>query len=88
MHEIGGRVAAYRTSKIALNTLTRILAAEVNPRQVKVNAVDPGWVRTRMGGSFATRSVEQGVETIVWLAMLPPDGPSGGFFYDKKPIPW
>jgi NAD(P)-dependent dehydrogenase (short-subunit alcohol dehydrogenase family) len=88
MNEIGGHVAAYRVSKIALNALTRILAAEVNPRQIKVNAVDPGWVRTRMGGSYATRSVEQGVETIVWLATLPPDGPTGGFFYDKKPIPW
>lgn len=88
MSEIGGRVAAYRISKIALNALTRITAAEVNPRVIKVNAVDPGWVNTEMGGRFAPRSVEQGAETIVWLATLPPDGPSGGFFYDKKPIPW
>jgi NAD(P)-dependent dehydrogenase (short-subunit alcohol dehydrogenase family) len=88
MSEIGGRVAAYRLSKIALNALTRIVAAEVNSRMVKVNAVDPGWVRTEMGGRSAPRSVEQGAETIVWLATLPPDGPSGGFFYDKKPIPW
>jgi len=88
MSEIGGYVAAYRISKIALNALTRIVAAEVNSRMVKVNAVDPGWVRTEMGGRSAPRSVEQGAETIVWLATLPPDGPSGGFFYDKKPIPW
>jgi hypothetical protein len=41
-----------------------------------------------MGGSDATRSVEEGVETIVWLATLPDDGPSGGFFRDMLPIPW
>jgi hypothetical protein len=41
-----------------------------------------------MGGPEASRSVEQGAETAVWLAMLPHDGPTGGFFRDKKPIPW
>jgi NAD(P)-dependent dehydrogenase (short-subunit alcohol dehydrogenase family) len=87
-NDSGGYVAAYRISKIALNALTRIVAAEVNPRVIKVNAVDPGWVRTEMGGRSAPRSVEQGAETIVWLATLPPDGPSGGFFHDKKQIPW
>jgi NAD(P)-dependent dehydrogenase (short-subunit alcohol dehydrogenase family) len=84
----GGRVAAYRISKVSLNALTRILAAEVDPRQIKVNAVDPGWVRTDMGGRYAGRSVEQGAETIIWLATLSPDGPSGGFFHDKRAIPW
>ena len=84
----GGNVAAYRVSKIALNALTRIIAAEVNPRQVKVNSVDPGWVRTDMGGRSAPRSVERGAETAIWLATLPPDGPSGGFFHDKQPTPW
>jgi NAD(P)-dependent dehydrogenase (short-subunit alcohol dehydrogenase family) len=86
--EPGGYVASYRVSKVALNALTRIVAAEVNPREIKVNAVDPGWVRTDMGGRSAPRSVEQGAETIVWLATLPHDGPSGGFFRDKRPIPW
>jgi len=88
MNDLGGYVAAYRISKIALNALTRIVAAEVYSRVIKVNAVDPGWVRTEMGGRSAPRSVEQGAETIVWLATLPPDGPSGGFFHDKKQIPW
>jgi NAD(P)-dependent dehydrogenase (short-subunit alcohol dehydrogenase family) len=74
-------------SKAALNALTRIVAAEVRGN-VKVNAVCPGWVRTDMGGPAAPRSVEQGAEGIVWLATLPDDGPSGGFFRDRRPIPW
>jgi hypothetical protein len=53
---------------------------------VLVNSVDPGWVRTR--SPEATRSVEEGVETTVWLATLPDGGPSGQFFHDKQPIPW
>jgi NAD(P)-dependent dehydrogenase (short-subunit alcohol dehydrogenase family) len=81
----GGR-AAYRLSKAALNALTRTLASE--ERWVKVNTMCPGWVRTDMGGSAAPRSVEHGADTAVWLATLPDDGPSGGFFRDRKPIPW
>jgi len=55
---------------------------------VLVNAVDPGWVRTRMGGPAASRSVELGADTIVWLATLPDGGPTGGFFHDRQPLPW
>ncbi len=77
----------YSLTKAALNALTVKLAQEVSG-DVKVNAVCPGWVRTRMGGDGAPRSVEQGAETIVWLATLPRDGPTGGFFRDKQPIPW
>jgi NAD(P)-dependent dehydrogenase (short-subunit alcohol dehydrogenase family) len=81
----GGR-AAYRVSKAALNALTRTLASD--ERWVKVNTMCPGWVRTDMGGSAAPRSVEEGADTAVWLATLPDDGPSGGFFRDRRPIPW
>jgi NAD(P)-dependent dehydrogenase (short-subunit alcohol dehydrogenase family) len=81
----GGR-AAYRLSKAALNALTRTLASD--ERWVKVNTMCPGWVRTDMGGAAAPRSLEQGADTAVWLATLPHDGPSGGFFRDRKPIPW
>lgn len=81
----GGR-AAYRVSKAALNALTRTLASD--ERWVKANTMCPGWVRTDMGGSAAPRSVEDGADTAVWLATLPEDGPSGGFFRDRKPIPW
>src|SRR3954454_24077120 len=81
----GGR-AAYRVSKAALNALTRTLAWDED--DVKVNVMCPGWVRTDMGGASATRSVEEGADTAVWLATLPGDGPTGGFFRDRKPIPW
>jgi NAD(P)-dependent dehydrogenase (short-subunit alcohol dehydrogenase family) len=86
--EMGGGSLAYRLSKAGLNVLTRVLAREVEGRGVKVNSACPGWVRTDMGGTSAPRTVEQGAETIVWLATLPDDGPTGGFFRDKKPIAW
>ena len=79
--------AAYAVSKAALNALTVRLARAAG-EGVKVNAMCPGWVRTRMGGSGADRSVEQGADTGVWLATLPEDGPTGGFFRDRKPIDW
>lgn len=55
---------AYGVSKAALNALTRMLAVELAPRQVRVNSVDPGWVRTDMGGRGAPRSVEQGAGSV------------------------
>jgi NAD(P)-dependent dehydrogenase (short-subunit alcohol dehydrogenase family) len=80
--------SAYRVSKAALNALTRLLADELKGRGVLVNAVCPGWVRTRMGGSSAPRTVEEGADTLSWAALLPPDGPTGRFFRDRKPIEW
>jgi len=79
---------AYAISKAALNAFTRILAQTYRGQGVLANAVDPGWVRTDMGGASAPRSITQGVDTTVWLATLPDDGPTGGFFHDRRPIPW
>lgn len=79
---------AYSISKAALNAFTRILAETYRRSGVLANAVDPGWVRTDMGGPSAPRSLQQGVETTVWLATLPDSGPTGGFFRDRRPIPW
>ena len=84
---MGGYTPAYAISKAALNALTRAVAAEAG-RAVKVNSVCPGWVRTDMGGPNASRSVEQGADSIVWLATLPDSGPTGGFFQDRRPIDW
>ena len=86
--DMGSSAAAYRMSKTALNAVTRLAANAVQGSKVKVNSACPGWVRTDMGGSGAPRSLEQGVETVIWLATLPDDGPSGGFFRDKNSIPW
>lgn len=82
---------AYSVSKALLNAFTRVLAAELEAEKEpgkRVNAVCPGWVRTRMGGSSAPRSLEEGTSGIVWAAMLGPAGPSGGFFRDAKAIAW
>jgi len=85
---MGDGNAAYRMSKTSLNALTRMVATATAQDNILVNSVCPGWVRTDMGGRAASRSVEKGAETAVWLAMLPDGGPTGGFFRDKKPIPW
>jgi NAD(P)-dependent dehydrogenase (short-subunit alcohol dehydrogenase family) len=79
--------SAYRIAKAGLNALTRMTHAEARGR-ILVNSMCPGWVRTDMGGPSAPRSVEEGADTAIWLATLPDDGPSGGFFRDRKPIPW
>jgi NAD(P)-dependent dehydrogenase (short-subunit alcohol dehydrogenase family) len=86
--DMNGGCPAYRTSKTALNALTRLLADELKETNVLINSLCPGWVRTDMGGPNATRNVQDGADTIVWLATLPDKGPTGGFFRDRKPIPW
>jgi NAD(P)-dependent dehydrogenase (short-subunit alcohol dehydrogenase family) len=88
LDEMGDGTAAYRTSKAALNTLTRMVATAVSGEDILVNSMCPGWVRTDMGGPNAARTVDTAAETAVWLAMLPHGGPTGGFFRDKEAIPW
>jgi NAD(P)-dependent dehydrogenase (short-subunit alcohol dehydrogenase family) len=78
---------AYAASKAALNALTPIAARSVSGN-IKVNAMCPGWVHTRMGGEKAPRTPKEGADTVIWLATLPDDGPTGGFFRDRKPIEW
>ena len=88
LENMGGGSPGYRISKTALNALTRILASELRGSGILINAVNPGWVQTDMGGSGATRSVEEGAEALVWAATLPNSGPTGGFFQDRRPVPW
>jgi|ERR1700752_782303 len=83
---IDGTTPAYSISKVALNALTLMLAAELRSSGILVNSVCPGWVATEMGGSNAPRSVEEGAASVVWAATLPDNGPTGGFYRDGKPL--
>lgn len=84
----GWRLLGYGASKTALNAFTVQLAHELRDTPIKVNSAHPGWIKTDMGGADAPGTVEEGADTPVWLATLPPDGPTGGFFQDRKSIPW
>ncbi|MDQ5810486.1 MAG: SDR family oxidoreductase [Actinomycetota bacterium] len=88
LEDMGGGSPGYRVSKTALNALTRILASELRGSGILVNSVCPGWVQTDMGSPRAPRPVEEGADTPVWAATLPKGGPTGGFFRDRRPIPW
>jgi NAD(P)-dependent dehydrogenase (short-subunit alcohol dehydrogenase family) len=83
-----GRGAVYKISKAVLNALTRVVAHEVRHRNVKINAMTPGWVYTRMEGRHAPRSPRQGADTAVWLATLPIHGPTDQYFYEREPRGW
>jgi NAD(P)-dependent dehydrogenase (short-subunit alcohol dehydrogenase family) len=84
---MGGGTPSYHVSKAALNAFTRTLAGELRGDGILVNAVCPGWVATDMGGPGG-RPVEEGAAGVVWAALLPDDGPTGGFFRDGEPVPW
>jgi NAD(P)-dependent dehydrogenase (short-subunit alcohol dehydrogenase family) len=87
LHDMSGHFPGYRMSKTSLNALTKMLSSELFDKGIKVNSVCPGWVKTDMGGEGATRSIEEGVETTIWLA-LQENPPTGKFFRDKAEIPW
>jgi NAD(P)-dependent dehydrogenase (short-subunit alcohol dehydrogenase family) len=78
---------AYGVAKSALNALTLALYQQL-PSSIKINAMCPGWVKTRMGGAEAPRTVEEGADTAIWLATLDDNGPTGGFFRNRKPTGW
>ncbi|KPA86018.1 putative short chain dehydrogenase [Leptomonas pyrrhocoris] len=85
---IGFEYAPYTISKAALNMYTVKLAAALKDTNVKVNCGHPGWVKTEMGGPNAELEVTEGAETSVYLATLPADGPTGGYFHKKDSLPW
>lgn len=88
LSEMGTGYAAYRLSKTALNAVTKMFAEETKGENILVNSVCPGWVKTDMGGPNAERSLEQGSASILWAALIPDGGPTGGFFRDGKPLSW
>jgi NAD(P)-dependent dehydrogenase (short-subunit alcohol dehydrogenase family) len=79
---------AYSISKTALNAVTRQFAAALRDKGVLVNSVCPGWVKTDMGGANAPRTVQQGADTVTWLATEAPRDLTGQFLRDRKVIPW
>ena len=83
---LGEWAPAYCLSKTGLNAVTALFAAALP--NVSINSVCPGWVRTDMGGGSATRSVEEGADTIVWLATDAPQELTGKFLRDRNQIPW
>jgi NAD(P)-dependent dehydrogenase (short-subunit alcohol dehydrogenase family) len=85
LSDMGGRAPGYRVSKVGVNALTRMWAAELPG--ILVNSVCPGWVATDMGGAGG-RPIEEGAAGIVWAATLPEGGPTGGFFRDGQRIDW
>ena len=77
----------YNSSKAALNMLTVIQAAQLKDTSIKVNIAHPGSVKTDMN-TQGELTVEEGAKTAVRLALLPDDGPTGGFFHFEDTLPW
>ncbi len=88
LSEMGAGYPSYRISKSALNSVTKLFAAELKGKNVLVNAVCPGWVKTDMGGAAAHRSIEEGISGILWAMNLKDNGVSGSFLRDGKTIAW
>lgn len=88
LDDMNGGYTGYRLSKTALNALTRILSEELGPQGTAVNSMCPGWVKTDMGGPGAEFSVEEGADTMTWLASEAPHSLTGKFFRSRKEIPW
>ncbi|MGE0052570.1 MAG: SDR family NAD(P)-dependent oxidoreductase [Hyphomicrobium sp.] len=88
LQELRQGLAAYRMSKTALNSLTRAVAAEYAQQNIKINCMCPGWIRTAMGGNAAPLTAEEGADTAIWLATLPSDGPTGGFYRSRQLLQW
>jgi NAD(P)-dependent dehydrogenase (short-subunit alcohol dehydrogenase family) len=79
---------AYNASKTVLNAFTVSLAKELRETPIKVNSANPGYTATDMTGHNGVQTVSEGARAAVKLALLPEDGPSGGFFDDEGTLPW
>ena len=79
---------AYGASKTAINAFTIYLADALRNTRIKVNSAHPGWVKTELGGEAADLELSEGGKTSAWLATLPDDGPTGGYFHMGEALPW
>jgi len=84
----GVNYLGYNSSKSALNAVALSFAKEFAASGIKVNAADPGFTATDFNGHSGYRTVEQAAKSIVFLATLGQDGPTGGFFFDGETVPW
>lgn len=82
------KLFAYNSSKTAVNAFTVHLAYDLKDTKIKVNSIHPGWVQTELGGSSAPMSIEDGAKTSVELALIPDNGPTGGYFHMGQTLPW
>lgn len=78
---------AYRLSKTALNALSKVMSNELSSKNIKVNAICPGWVQTDMGGSSANLTVKESTDRIIKFA-LKDNFPNGKFLQHGEVIPW
>ena len=78
----------YNASKAALNMLTVQLAAELRDTPIKVNSANPGFTATDLNQHRGYQTIEQGAAEAIRLALLPEDGPTGGFFDSSGANPW
>lgn len=87
LNEMGSGAAAYRFSKAAVNSLTAVMAADLAHTSIKVNSMYPGWVKTEMGGEGAPKTIEEGADTIVWLATAH-EIQTGRNYFERKETNW
>lgn len=88
LSDMGDTYPAYSISKTSLNAVTRQFAAALRDKGITVNSVCPGWVKTDMGGPNATRTVQQGADTVTWLVTEAPRDLTGQFLRDRNVILW
>ena len=81
---LSANVPSYCLSKLTLNGATIMLADALYSKNITVNAVDPGWVSSDMGGENAPRTVEQGADTAIWLATVDSVKDSGKLWRDRS----
>ena len=85
---VGPVSGAYSPSKTYLNAVTIQYVKDLDGSGILVNMGCPGYVKTDLNGQSGHRTPEEGARTMVRLATLPDDGPTGTYSNDEGPLPW